>query len=616
MPQVPILEGNSVGTAPRRPAYERPLDVSQGEKEASVALLSTANFVDVIDERTAQDDALRAQAAITEEYGKFQAKERVASQGRNAEGHTDRVNDWWGKAASDYKEALSPRAQRIVDRQLVRARATSMADASVFQEMQLQKSHAEAYELSTKATVGRAIREASDNYTIAGTVGAAQAARVVLNDLKTSATEFARVQGKPAEWVEAQMLAASTEVHVEVIGQMAEVNAKAASEYFKEHKDQIDPRVADKLSQQLTKAVTADTATAGVDEALAKFGPKSLNDPFDEVAASKFLREKFENNADARRLAIAELGQRREQHNRAQAEFTAANTNSALAVFQTTKSIAQMEKSQEYLALAPKEQIGLTTYVTKLQAEKASLAAAYASRNEAEIRRQIAQQTRTYMPFYNAMRDPALLAGMSRNQVLALQMQIGPELAGNLLTLHDSIAKSESKLAEAKIDYSDMQAILLKMGYDPKTKNDDKKAEIGLITSRMERAADMEQQRVKRVLTREEKFKVMQEEAASTVIMKESWFNWDREVPVAALDSSRIGDVRLDMSTLKLTPQDLAEAGFKPGEKPKTAEFISRALANLRAADPKNPRYADTHENRVRLYLRLQGRAGTIVSQE
>ncbi len=594
MPQVPILEGNSVGTAPRRPAYERPLGVSQGEKEASVALLSTANLVDVIDERTAQDDALRAQAAITEEYGKFQAKERVASQGRNAEGHTDRINDWWGKAASDYKEALSPRAQRIVDRQLVRARATSMADASVFQEMQLQKSHAEAYELSTKATVGRAIREASDNYTIAGTAGATQAARLVLTDLKGDTERFAKTQGKPPEWVEAQMLAASTEVHVEVIGQMAEVNAKAASEYFQEHKKQIDPRVADKLSQQLTKAVTADVATAGVDEAWAKFGPKSLNDPVDEIAMSKFLREKFENNADARRLAVAEMGQRREQHNRAQVEFTAANTNSALAVFQTTKSIAQMEKSQEYLALTPKEQIALTTYVTKLQAEKASLAAAYAARDEAAIRRQIAQQTRAYMPFYNAVSNPALLAGMSWQQVLALQTQVGPELVGNLLQRWDSITKSADKLPEAKVDYDSMSAILRELGLDPTARKGEAGAMAGETRRRMELAVDSAQQREKRVLSREEKDDIMRKEAARVVTIEKPWYTGGDDVRPAAV----------------LTPEEVRKVKLPVGA---AREDLARRMARI-YMQTGDSNFEPTQENLKRFYLRLSESEGGVGS--
>lgn len=593
MPQLPTLDGNTVGTAARRPNYERPLDVSQGEREATSALVSVGNAVDLVDERIAQDDALRAQAAITQEYAAFNAKERVASQGRNADGHVARVTEWWDKTASEYSGALAPRSARIVNQQLLRARTASLADASVYQAGQLNASHVEAFGLAQKALVGRAIAEANDAAVIAGPGGAAQAARMVLLDMQTNTENFAKVQGKGEDWVRAQMLAAATDVHAEVISSLEENDPAAAAAYYRAHKEQIDPRLYDTLEKGIRKASAANDATAAVDQAWAQLGPKNYNDPVptDKMAAE--IRTLFKDDPDRRKMALAELNERTLLHNKAQAEFSAANTNGALGVYQRTRSLGQVEKSIEYLALAPKDQLQVSNYITNLQASQLAKQEAALNRDEAAIRRQAAQQLRTFAPYYNAVSDPEVLSSMTRQQVAALEVQIGPAYVQQLLQRYDSITRSETKLAEAKVDREDMLSVLGTMGLDPKTKKKDQQAVVGETMSRMERAVADAQLREKRPLTREEKNAVMRGEAARTVLVAGSWFGSD-EVPVATLTAEQLDRVKL----------------------PTNAKAVNDLKAKLSAlyAASGDPQYEPTEANLRRLYLQLSPAEGGVGS--
>ena len=50
MPTIPMYEGNRVGTAPRGPNYERPLDVSQTAREATRAFDISAQSVELVND--------------------------------------------------------------------------------------------------------------------------------------------------------------------------------------------------------------------------------------------------------------------------------------------------------------------------------------------------------------------------------------------------------------------------------------------------------------------------------------------------------------------------------------------------------------------------------------
>ena len=321
MPQVPTYGGTQVRTAPLQTVQQGQIDVSSGMRALGGALGQVAGEIDKVVQRDAQDAAWRANATINEEFIKFQEAERANSKGSKANGHAQRVTEWWDKARETYSKDLNPLAKNLVGKQIGQSRLQALSQASAYQNGELERSRIESLDASLQSEQKKGI--AAGN-------GAGSA-----ENMRTQLQGYAAAQGKDANWVDAQLQRYATPMHEAVIAQLQRNDAEGAKLYFKTHKDAISATRWEAIEKGFETAGRLKTAQVFADTTMAQ------GLPFDQALAA--ARKKFDGEDEV--SAVAELKAR-------YAEVEAATT---LATKQLAKTAwADMMKSGSTSRMDPK----------------------------------------------------------------------------------------------------------------------------------------------------------------------------------------------------------------------------------------------------------------------
>lgn len=567
MPRIPIITEPSVRDAPVGPSYQSTPDVTAGLRALTGGLDVATGVLDKVIERENHTVAFQAEANIKTEFAKYDAELRKASQGVNAKGYADKVNQWWQEQSQKAGANLTPAQRELVGRSLAASRTQAFQGAIAHQNTELERAESDAFNASQLAEIQRAA--ASGNPAVAMT------SSQLLRD--RNAQRGAAKGWSPEQIAEANTRA-TTALHANVIQQIQQKDPTAALAYFNANKGEIDGTRHAELERALTTASAANDGDQAATKLWATLGPKSYNDPVLLDKMDEQARALFPNDPVRRKAAVDALRERAAAHNAAQAENNAAATNSVMAVYNQTKSLAAMKRSPAWSALPAAKQAEIENHVNGLQTTEINRQFALEGRDLQRLQRQQAElQVKGYAGFerYN---DPTVLGTMSRAQVEALLPSLGNQLTAQLLNRFDTLNKSPAALADAKIDHDDMLTVLDQYGFKPyeKAKNEEGKARIGEIQSRLERALTAAQQEQKRVLTREEKLGVINAELAQAV-RKPTWFGLSSEsVPEVAISTKDVPD----------------------SEKQKITDSLLR-----RFNETNSPMYAPTPENIRRVYL-------------
>lgn len=427
-----------------------------------------------------------------------------------------------------------------------------------------------------------------------GDVGARREAMQGITDAINRAAER---KGWDEETKQSKLRDAMSPMHAGIIDGLIKANrAGDARAYFEGVKDQMTPQSTSQLSGIVKEADDAQKADAGAETVWASGGPKGLNDPVNIFDMEKMAREMFKDAPDLAKRAIDGLRQRAQAWNAQQSENKASNVNAVFGLIDQKVPIAQVQKSDAWLALDEKSRREIMKSVDAEEYQREARAAARAARAAADAQRGLAELQRqdrmlllTKPDAYLRYSDPAVLASISsRQQVEALRTEFGLEATQHLLSRWDSLQKADGKW-KAQIDQDLFNKVADEMGFKPfaTQKTQTQREDLGILKYRVERLIDIAQQAKKGVLTPAETEELIRGEISRKVTV-DRW-GPDEEVPIIALRER-------DMANVIIPAQERAK--------------IKEALAQKYKEDPTNPRHAPTKENMVRLYVMNRSKAG------
>lgn len=323
----------------------------------------------------------------------------------------------------------------------------------------------------------------------------------------------AQLHGWSPEMIAAQRLDASSQLHATVLGSLlAQHNPQGAAVYFQDHRDQIDPAVAQKMDSMIQANVTSQKADAAVDQVWNTQGPKVAGDPVNLDTMSQTLRDQFKGDPNGQKLALAGLKERAQEHDYATKQREEGITGGLWQQVLGGSSLSSIKASPQYMQLDGTAQVHFI-----------SAAEAFLKRNDNQPDNSMAH----YAEYWALASNPEVLKGMSDAQIFAKAPVMGPQLVKKLLQdKQDYLNAPPGKTLPATVDADAFKAIAGQAGLPVFSKNTDDQATMGMLKFRTEQAIDAEQQARGRALTRDEKDQITRRLVAPiTVQTPRSWFN-------------------------------------------------------------------------------------------
>lgn len=516
-------------------------------------------------ERETADNVFRAETKLKDDYVKQEQLWRNERQGRFAKNLTQDADTWFADQMKETKKLLAddPEAQRLFDQKAARLRTQALHAASSWETEQMDKAHDQDWLASKGAAKGVAAANPSEV-----NVGAARL------ELQQKNAYMAARKGWGPDQLKGENLRDLTDLHKQVIQQIAQSDPAAAASYFEKYKGEIDGTQQAEIGGFAKKATATARGETAADDIWSRLGPKLDTDAVELDKMEAEARKAFKDDEFSRKAAIQALKERAASHNSSQAERAAVSTNAVMEAYRKGTSMNAIERMPEWNALPGAKRAEVQAYITDRNHML------WARSEEDKQRAQGALERRVYAG-YHTYSDPTVLVGMTRAQVQALEPAIGPRLAGDLLNRWDALRAHQGALSDAKVDNDAFKAVLREFNFDPDKKLNLKKegdaveaARMGQMRNEVERALGQMQKEKNRPLTREEKDAAMRQVLSSSVL-RSTWY--------------AVGGVGADVvPAASIVPQDLKRvvvpsadkeaivAELKKRSKPVTDEEIAR----------------------------------------
>ena len=553
--------------------------IAQETKRADeVALLDAGNRIDTWENQRLYDPTNGA----------------LALHGKDAFGLPEQVNDEYVKLTGDIEKGLSTPEQRLAFQKLKSDRGTNLdltLRRHVFSEMQ-------AYQ-------GKELQSAVDNATNDAIHNALDPARI--NEALTRATDAIKTHapqlGLGPEQVKEQVAAATSTVHIGVIDQLlANDQVSKAKVYYEETKDQIAGAQLGRIEKALDTAGTKQQGLDASDAIWKTLGPKAETDPINLDAMEAAARDQFKKDPEALGATIAFLRERKAGVDASRADRAEQTSGAVWIAASTGATLNQVSSMPEFRALPGRVQASVSDYIVGKAEHAASLKAteenrAYTAENRAYLATQRDQQVkeRNGWSKYWDLSNPTTLAATSENALQAMRGDLGDDHVNRLLTQKRGLTKTEDAVRAATIDDDLFKTTATAAGMNAYgTLDDEQKADLGQLKNAVETAIDIEQQRVGKQLTRDQKAAIMTS-MVDKKVMLDRW--WSDPTKIAATVT---------------TPEDRAAAYVPMAQIPKPAlgevynYLRSMAAANARKTDDE---LASTYAERIQhaYALRLIG---------
>jgi hypothetical protein len=466
----------------------------------------------VVQERADATAVFNAETAMKNGFLKIEADVR-ARRGVAAQGATDDVTKWFDTARMEYAKGLAnPRQQELFTRSIETSRLAALSNVSRHEAVETQRAFEQAYE----ATVQSSIDVAAASPTDAGAL--ANARDTILKRIEVRAG----IEGMAPEAQALLKGQALTKMHEQVIQALAQADPMAAANYFEANKNDIVGSARDKLGQVATNATRAARVDAVAADTWARMGPSGDTAPIELDKIESSVREQLKADPEAAKLAIGAIRERAHAAQTARRERDTARSAAVLGAFLEGTSLTQIQRMPDFLALGGDERSKLVTFITGqlYQREQRALTA--------EQRASVAEERRDRLRYkqnfgaYLVYSDPNNLAQMSRNEIMTLMPEIGPDATRDLLSKHEQLNRAPKNLADARIDRELINAIGNDLGLptfkSPAQRSKVDNERIGLLTKRAEDAIALEQQRTKREMSRDERESFLRKRLAEDVV--------------------------------------------------------------------------------------------------
>lgn len=493
-----------------------------------------ANMAD----RENADSLFRVETAFTDEFIQFETQQR-SKKGAAAladGGITEQTEKWFSETARKHAGTLGNDVQRrLFNQKAEQMRQGAVRSLSQHQAVEARHSLEESTNASIVGAINLAVGSAND-----WTILEREA-----NNIRARVQVLAGINGKSPEWVAATTGDRLTMLHKQMLEQLVVSNPSAAKVYFDKYQGEIDGSQRAEIGQFAARAAATSIGDGAADAIWKAGGPKNRTDPVRLADMEEKLRGALKGNDDAIEKGIKGLRERATVYKDQRKEESIALEASVNGLILQGVSAAQLRKRPEYLRLsdqAPEEARKIDTFMENREYTRVARAAASEQRADAAEARQERRLHRDTLDTALRVSDPAVLASMSRNDVVNLLPVLGSTTTTALVGRWDLFSKSSDKLREATIDKQDFDRIALETGLRPNRKGMDEQEKDRLLRlqAQVESVIDLEQRAKKRALTREEKVVIMQREIDNTVMVRRILIMPNASKPLAVLTADEM----------------------------------------------------------------------------
>lgn len=578
--KVPTYDAPQVGRTVARESQVSAAGDGKQMQALAGALGEAASDFDRIAAQQANEEAFTAEAQVKNAWIGHAAELHKSRQGANAKGVSQDVEKWWADNGPKFMEGKSGRAQRMIQQSLSRLQTNAVGEFKGFELRQGEVAADAALEANVKASVSAiASNPTPDNLALhrAG--------------IAASLQQHAASRGWPPEVLNDKVATAVSASSIAAFNTLLARSPKEAREFWNLNRETVRGEQRDEIDNRLKSAVASMEGTEAVDAVWREMGPKSDIAPVELDKMATTIREKFKDQPEAQKAALQSLRERATEHNAAQTERAAGNTNEVMGVWNQTKNLAQMKRSPAWSLLPASQQAKIEDYVVTQQT--AALNRSNAAMNRDLLIDQRNQQRLRLQGFakYLELSDPRKLASMSDTQVQALLPDLGNELTGHLVEKRRALATSDATRT-ATIDKQDFDAIAQEMKLHPfeTGASEERKAALGLMQYRVEQLIDTAQRQKKAPLDRQEKQAIMRNEMGKQVLVG-NWYGGSESKPVISLTTEEVAKVKV------------------PAPDRQAIGDAMRAMYER----TKKPQFAPTEENLKRFYLLRQSPSAGLI---
>jgi hypothetical protein len=588
MPRVPTAEGFGVLPGIRSGGARPVLSVEQaaqpgrqmearGEQMVQIGGL-VGDYAQQQQERVnrarVQDAYVQAQ-----NFGREIELEQRKLTGQSAVGSTEAFSERYNKRISELAQDLSPIAQEAF-----RAKADALYGGFLDRGTKYEADQFEVYEGSViDATLMASMQDMQVYKDVPD----------VFDKNRQDAKDAARMKASRAglsdaaadQFVQAQM----GKMHLVIIDNMLDGgDPMGAKAYFAQVSEDFLPTDAEAASTKVNKGAAAAEAIVTVDTLLAEMPLTGTNIPRADM--DKWLRETISDPVQlkaARDELAFRVATHEEQYNNGQAEAFDTALNIA-----TTRGMAAARGTAAFQALDTKSQLAIQDTVETRQETRRARADAAESR-ETSKRNETRNET-----FYDIVYTESglkMLESMTPASVRMLRSSVGERNFGALLETYNKLKEGPERVYEATIDNNTFDAMAIRYGYDPLSKNADDKLAIVQLRATVQTAIAAEQDRIGNKLTPIEKQKVVESVFATGAA--------PARVPVT---SGLFGD-RVSMTPIdQLTAEQAASIKVENIPYAERLQIVSALGKKFNAT--QDPRFDPANPDNVRaMYLAMRG---------
>lgn len=571
----PQVEARPLGE-PKNTSLVTPdlLDYPARQAEATGAALASAGtgLVDVakhMQQRENADLVFRTEVAARDDYIKYEQDVRQNRKGRFAKDLTDDTNKWWEENLAKYAGGLANDEQRrLFAKRVEPVRRSSLHSMSEYESKQLEDSHDDSWRADKNLTISTA------------------AATPTIDNVDMARAELTRLnqyQGARKGWdgpmIQSTTLFDTTELHKQVLQQLAQTDPMAAQPYFEKYKSEIHGSLHAELGAFSQKGTANALGEAGADEVWKSIGPQTDREPASLDKMEDAIRTKFKGNELAMKAGVAALRDRTSAFDKGRKERDESTEADVWRGINSGATLPQIRAMPQFLSLDDKKQGAIIEHVENMA--------------HTRTQREEADKAQRGFSAYLQYSNPDVLDKMSENQILNLTPILGNQLGGHLMEKKRALG---GKIIAAGMDQQDFDHTAQDVGlrpYDPH-KSESERASLGELKYNIEQAINSEQTRLKRPLQRDEKT-VLMRRMMDDKVLRDRFYFFPSSSPAVLLNADqlknayvKVGGQEIQLSSIP--PTDRAEIIRERQRRnlPVTEQAIAETWVAGKAKRPKS----------------------------
>jgi hypothetical protein len=351
-------------------------------------------------------------------------------------------------------------------------------------------------------------------------------------------TAYAARNGLGSEYVKAKRAGVEAATHTAVIERfLANGMDQSASEYYERNKSSIgEAGDATKIEGKLMVAVTEGKGLRAADDIWKAHHKGGDLDPVNIDAMREEAAKKFASDPKLYKATMDAIKERANLHKAAQSERAEANSGAVWRKVFEGANLATIARTPEFLALPGNVQAQVKEHVVNWNYQQGQRARTLTAQGDEDAAR------KNFAEYLTIVGDPAKLASMSPDAVVALLPRLGRTLTAQVMEKHNTLVKDANAVREATIDDNLFKTLAHEAGLKPYDNglSDDRKADLGRLRNAVEQEIAAEERAVGKKLTRDRKAAIMREAVDKKVAI--DVLGPDRQVPAAMVRPDERGD--------------------------------------------------------------------------